>query len=127
VLARIALAAIALLAAGWLALGYPGAHDEARARSLLARPVPELTPAERADALAALRGARRFRPDGAVELREASLLTLTGHRPAAAALLRRLLAREPRNVTAWTLLAFADPHEGARARARARALSPPVR
>jgi hypothetical protein len=36
-------------------------------------------------------------------------------------------AREPRNVTAWALLAFADPRDAATAREHQLELAPPVR
>jgi predicted Zn-dependent protease len=127
VLLRIALAAVCLVAAAWFAVGYPGAHDEARARSLLAIPGAKLSPAQRTEAFALLDGARRARPDDAVDLRRASLLIQLGRKPAAAALLHDVLVREPRNVTAWTLLAFADPRAAATARAHQLELAPPVR
>jgi predicted Zn-dependent protease len=127
VLLRIALAAVCLVAAAWFAIGYPGAHDEARARTLLATPVAQLSPAQRSEASALLEGARRARPDGAVQLRRASLLIGLGRKPAAAAVVRSVLRREPRNVTAWTLLAFADPSAVSEARAHQQALAPPVR
>jgi predicted Zn-dependent protease len=122
VLARVALLVIALAAAGWLASAYPGARDEARARALLASAGPRPTAAERERALALLRGARRARPDGAVVLREATLLITAGRRPEAARELRRQLATEPESVTAWALLALADPTAVAEAAAHRRAL-----
>jgi Flp pilus assembly protein TadD len=127
VLSRAVLLVIALAAAGWLAAAYPGARDEARAKALLAGAGPRPTPAERERALALLRGARRARPDGAVVLREATLLITGGRRPEAARELRRLLAIEPESVTAWTLLGLADPTAVAEATAHRRALAPPVR
>ena len=126
--ARIALLLVAVAAVVWLAAAYRGAHDEARAKALLDRGSPAtLAPAERERALGLLHGARRGRPDGSAKQLEASLLTLTGDKPGAASLLRALVRREPENVTAWTLLAFADPREVARARERQRALAPSVR
>jgi predicted Zn-dependent protease len=125
--ARAALLAVAVLVAGWLATGYPGAHDEARAKALLARPAAGLGATERAQALALLHGARRGRPDGGVLLREAALLITTGRRAEAAARLRPLVRREPESVTAWTLLGLADPGLAAEAASRRRALAPPVR
>lgn len=124
---RISLAVAALAVAVWLALGYPGAHDEARATAILATPAEKLTPAQRSQALSLLQSARRFRPDGTVVLREASLLIQTGARARAARMLRTLLRHEPESVTGWTLLAFADPSARAQASARQRALAPPVR
>jgi predicted Zn-dependent protease len=124
---RIALAAVCLAAAAWFALGYPGARDETRAKALLTTPVAKLSAAQRAEAFALLDGARRFRPDGMVDLRRASLLIQVGRRPEAAALVRRVLRREPRNVTAWSLLAYADPRAAATARRHQLALAPPVR
>ena len=125
-LARAALLLVALAAAGWLASGYPGARDEARAGELLARPARQLTPAERARALALLEGARRARPDGGVLVSEAGLLLATGDRRAAAARMLGLVRAEPENVTAWTLLGLADPGRSAEVAARRRALAPPV-
>jgi predicted Zn-dependent protease len=127
VLLRVALAAVCLAAAAWFAIGYPGAHDEARARTLMTTPVAQLSHVQRSEALALLDGARRARPDETVDLRRASLLIGLGRKHEAAAVLRSILRREPRNVTAWTLLAFADPSAVSEARAHQQALAPPVR
>jgi predicted Zn-dependent protease len=128
-LPRVAVIVVALAMAGWLAAAYPGARDEARARALLGQGASpaRLSAAEQRHAFALLRSARRVRPDGTAVQLESSLLTLTGRKAQAATLLRALLRREPDNVTAWTLLAFADPKAIPQARARQRALAPPVR
>ena len=126
-LVRIALAAVCLVAAGWFAIGYPGARDEARARTPLSTPVAKLSAAQRSEAFALLDGARRARPDGAVDLRRVALLTGVGRKAEAAALARAVLRREPLNVSAWTLLAFADPGAVAEARRHQLELAPPVR
>jgi predicted Zn-dependent protease len=126
VLARASLAVLALAVAVWLALGYPGAHDEARATAILTTPAAKLPPPQRTQALSLLQSARRFRPDDTVVLREASVLTQIGRRARAAQMLRSLLRREPESVTGWALLAFADPSAVPEARAHERALAPPV-
>jgi cytochrome c-type biogenesis protein CcmH/NrfG len=127
VLARAVVVVVALAAAVWLAWAYPGARDEARATQLLAQPAAQLSPAERAEGFRLLHSARRGRPDGPARLREAALLTGLGRRAEAAALLRPIVRREPQYLSAWTLLAFADPRYVPVARARQRELAPPVR
>lgn len=127
---RIALLIVALAAAGWLASGYPGAHDEAAARAIRPGAGGQLTPAQVQRTIDLLHSARRARPDGEIVPRLAGLELTAGHPDRAAALVRPLVAYEPDNVTAWTVLAFAladsDPAVAAEARERRRALAPPV-
>lgn len=126
---RIVLAVLALVVAGWLASGWPGARDEQQARDVApagARP----SPAQVERAIELLEGARRARPDGEVVPRLAGLELTAGRPERAIAVLRPLVRHEPENVTAWTALALAsagrDPQDAAEANARRRALAPPV-
>ena len=127
---RIALLLISIAAAAWLASAYPGTHDEAKARAIRPGADGRLTPAQVQRSIDLLEGARRARPDGDVVPRLAGLELTAGQPQRAVALLRPLLRAEPDNVTAWTVLAFAladsDPAAAAEARARRRALAPPV-
>ncbi|HXC39930.1 MAG TPA: tetratricopeptide repeat protein, partial [Burkholderiales bacterium] len=63
-------------------------------------------------------------------LRLAQLDTFTGRPRSAVRRLNRIVAREPRNLEAWLLLAqtarTVDPAAALRAAARVRRLSPPV-
>jgi cytochrome c-type biogenesis protein CcmH/NrfG len=127
ILARIALvlvAAAAIFGLGtWLHQQREFGH--ARAAALAAR-----TPAASAAAAAQLERSARHTPDTLPETAEAFVLVRSGKPAAAAAILRSVVHREPRNVAAWTLLAQAldrsDPAGAASARAVARRLSPPT-
>ena len=126
--ARIAMVVVALVAIFSLATWLHQARLFADAR---AAAVPARTPAQVASAAALLHGASRHTPDTLPETAEAFLL-IRGHRPAdGERLLRDVLHREPRNVTAWGLLALAldgrDPAGAAMARAEVNRLSPPVK
>jgi predicted Zn-dependent protease len=124
VLARALLLVLALAAAGWLASGYPGARDEARAVYGSARTDPP-------EAIRLLDAARARRPDSTVVPRLAGLLVLSGRPDRAIALLRPLVRAEPDNATAWAVLAIAlsrtDPVAARAAQRRRVALVPPVR
>lgn len=126
---RIALAVIALVAIGWLANGYRAAHLEARGSAALARP-HQAAPTRVENASRLFRAARAFNPDTRPMLLEAGGRVFVGPHSVAVKLLRQIVAREPRNVAAWVLLAdlqqLSNPAEAARARARVRALSPRV-
>jgi predicted Zn-dependent protease len=78
-----------------------------------------------------LEDARRARPDGDILPRLAGLELTAGRPERAAALVRPLVHREPENLPAWTILAFAledsDPAGAREAQSRRRELAPPVR
>jgi hypothetical protein len=128
---RIAVVVLSLAAAAWLASAYPGTRAEEQAREIRAAPGGELTPAQLARSLELLQDARRARPDGEILPRLAGLELTAGRPDGAAALVRPLVRREPENLPAWTILAFAlersDPAGAREAQARRRELAPPVR
>lgn len=71
--------------------------------------------------------ARRWAPDGPAAMIEATLLERAGREAEAAAVLERLVRSEPENAQAWDALAgVATPRRAEEARARLRALVPPV-
>lgn len=127
---RLALALVALAAAGWLASAWPGTRDELRARDIQPAAGRPLTAQQVQRAIGLLEDARRARPDGEVVPRLAGLELTAGRPERAVALLRPLVRHEPENVTAWTALELAlaesDPRGAAEARARRRVLAPPV-
>ena len=122
---------VSLAAAAWLASAYPGTRAEERARAIRPAPGQPLTPAQVARSIELLEDARRARPDGDILPRLAGLELTAGRPERAAALVRPLVRREPENLPAWTILAFAledsDPAGAREAQARRRELAPPVR
>src|SRR4051794_35902980 len=122
---RIVLIVLALAAGGWLFLqersvraqdeltriGFEGNGDPGRAPALLAT-------------------ARRLTPDPRPDLFEGVVLAREHKLPQAIAALRRATTAEPENLEAWALLASVaaktDPKVADAARARARALAPPL-
>src|SRR5215218_5171760 len=121
---------LALIAAGWLAVQERAARAEAQLDAIAFDPGGAYGPAEVARAEDLLRADRRLNPDRRPDLYEAVVLGRAGRTPEAIAVLRRAVAAEPENLEAWGLLAGAarteDPVLAARARARQRALAPPV-
>src|SRR5215213_5448952 len=97
--ARAALLVVALAVAAWLASAYPGARAEQRAATL--------APEDSARAAELYTDALRRRPDTVAGPRLAGVEVVEGEEARAAARLRRILAGEPDNVTAWTVLALA--------------------
>jgi len=120
--ARAALAVLALLCAGWLGVSLRNERLQVAGIKLLAQQPP------RADAaFDDFRKASLLSASQQPELFEASVFFLQGERPKAIAMLRGLLAEEPDNRTGWLLLgnwlrATGDPGAD-RAYARARALN----
>jgi predicted Zn-dependent protease len=123
VIARAAIVVAALLVAVWLVSGLRPVRDErAGIAAVQAKDVPRgYRLLERAAA-----HSRSTGPD----LRLAQLDAFTRRPDHAVRRLQPLVRREPENFEAWVLLAQTaaalDPPLAARARARARALSPPV-
>jgi predicted Zn-dependent protease len=128
---RAALLLVSLAAAAWLASAYPGTRAEEQARTIRPAPGQELTEGQVARSIELLEDARRARPDGDILPRLAGLELTAGRADRAAALVRPLVRREPENLPAWTILAFAledsDPAGAREAQARRRELAPPVR
>jgi predicted Zn-dependent protease len=128
IVARIALvvaAAAAIFAlATWL-------HQVRLFTDARAAAVPARTPAQVDAAAKMLHDAARHTPDTLPETGEAFVLIRAGRDAEGAAIVRSVLKREPRNVTAWGLLALAldgsDDAGAARARAEVARLSPPVK
>jgi predicted Zn-dependent protease len=129
--ARIALIAVSLVAIAWLATGWRAARLESRASATVGdRSLAGTTRVNRASSL--FERSRRFNPDTRPILLEAGLLLFVDSgRPRALRLIGDVLRREPDNVYAWNLLAQGpagtNPALVARAKARVRVLSPPVR
>jgi hypothetical protein len=127
VLARAAVAAVALLALAYLAIGLRNVDLAERGERLAALPDP--TPAQVDEAADLLERARLLDPDTRPLLVEGRLLVARGD-DEGRAMLERAVEREPDNVVAWSVLALAtheaDPARSREARARMRELSPPV-
>jgi predicted Zn-dependent protease len=127
VLGRVALAAIALLALAYLAIGLRNVVLAERGERLAALENPTAAQVEEAEDL--LERARLLDPDTRPLLVEGALLAAQG-RDEGRALLERAVEREPDNVLAWSVLASAtreaDPARSRAARARMRELSPPL-
>jgi predicted Zn-dependent protease len=129
---RVAVLLVSLAAAAWLASAYPGTRAEEQARAIRPPAGGELTPQLVARSIELLEDARRARPDGDILPRLAGLELTAGRARQAADLVRPLVRREPENLPAWTILAFAlersgDPAGARQAQARRRELAPPVR
>jgi hypothetical protein len=127
---RVALVAVAAAAVVWLALGLRASRLEARAVKLAtaAKPAPQLIARTRA----LLRQAQENNADTRPVLLEGELYIFASRPRQALGPLTEVVRREPENFEAWRLLAGAaqvarDPGLAARARARALALSPPVK
>jgi predicted Zn-dependent protease len=127
VLGRVALAAIALLALAYLAVGLRNVVLAERGERLAELQDPTAAQVDEAKDL--LERARLLDPDTRPLLVEGRLLTARGD-DEGRALLERAVEREPDNVLAWSVLALAmhavDQARSREARARMRELSPPV-
>lgn len=127
IVVRIALVAVAAAVIFSLATWLHQARlfTDARAAGVAAR-----TPAQAAGAAAKLRDAARDTPDTLPETGQAFVLIRAGRKAEGERIVRSVLRQEPRNVTAWGLLALAldgrDDAGAALARAKVARLSPPV-
>lgn len=126
---RVALLLVSAAMIGGMVVGLREVHLENAAgrQALLAgRDPPAL-----AEARALLHRAAAISLDRTPAYREVQLLLLLGRRAAALPLARRLAREEPENAYAWLIVAqlagARNPGLAARAGARLRALSPPVR
>jgi len=126
---RVALAALSLLIAAWFGLGIVQAHDESEATKIVSR-LEQLSPADAAHVDDLLDGAGTLNPDSHVDVLRAELALHRRQLPAARALLDDVVAREPKAIEAWALLADAlkrtDPAAARRARAEVLRLAPSV-
>jgi predicted Zn-dependent protease len=125
VIARVAVAALAVAVLAWLGLMERNAALEARGVAAAGRLT---TPGNGARAEDSLRAARVLNPDTAPDVSRAILYRAQGRTAAAVALLDDVLRREPDNLRAWGLLyavaAGGDPEAVRRALAARRRLDP---
>jgi predicted Zn-dependent protease len=122
---RALVAAVATLAIAWLAVMERDARLQARG---VAAAQPPLAPGALARAESDLRAARFLNPDRAPDVGRAAVLAARGRRVEAVALLRRVVAREPDNLSAWNFLqlltARSDPATARRAQTELIRLDP---
>ena len=128
VAARAALAAAALAAVAWLAIGLREARLAESGSAVAVGPARGLTPARTAQALRDLRDAARLTGHRDPDAFRARLLLRTGHPRQAIRILEGLVRDEPDNAPYWLAQAVAsrgfDPARSARARERVVALDP---
>jgi len=126
---RITLVLFATVLALFFAVGLLAAHLGAEGELLAVRGAA-LDPAMAAHVDDLLRRAARLTPDTSPEVARAGMLSERGDHAAAIAVLRDVLRREPRNVTAWIVLSVAakpvDAALSQRARRQAAELAPAV-
>ena len=123
-LARILLVLISAAAIAWLAiwLNRVDAYQHAR-REAIAKGAAQ-DPARVRHVTDLFESARDLTPDTTPILGEGVFLIEAGQNQRAARVLNEVLRREPRNVSAWGLLAAADPARAAEARAHVGELNP---
>ncbi|MGI8512789.1 MAG: hypothetical protein ACR2NH_09200 [Solirubrobacteraceae bacterium] len=125
---RAVLLGLAIILAGWMAVGIRSAHREEVARHSTLLADPALPQRAIAGAHRTFARAGELNPDSAPELDRASYDIRTRHPQDAIGVLQDVVAREPENINAWALLAQAsgrsNPALTARARVRIHALSP---
>jgi predicted Zn-dependent protease len=122
---RAAVALVAVLVLGWLAVMERDTRLQERAIKASGR-LSVAGNEARADA--AFRAARFLNPDTTPDVGRAVMYLARERRPAAAALLRDVLRREPDNLTAWSVLygvtRQSDPATARRALAARKRLDP---
>jgi hypothetical protein len=127
VLARAAVAVVAVVAIGWLGVLL---RDELLARSANDRVfyTPTLSGPALARELDRLKSARLLNPDPKPELQRAALLLQRGHHEQAARIAEEQVRREPAGLDAWTIIAKAnrqrDPARAAEALAEIKRRNP---
>lgn len=124
---RAALAALAVLAAAWFALGVRQAHDTARATAILSS--SKLTQAQAHRATRLLDAAAFLNPDREVEVLRARVDLARADKAGARAILRRVVSQEDSYLEAWIWLARAsvgDLRDFYAAAFRIQQLMPPV-
>ena len=104
-LARIAVAVIAIAAVGWLAVQQRDARLYDRG---IAAAGKLNNPKTIARAESDLEGARRLTPDRTPDVGRAVTLWITGRSPQARSLLEDVVASEPDNLSAWTALGWVN-------------------
>ena len=127
--ARIAVAVAALVVAGWLGVEALGARADTELTRIVLSP-HDLTPAQQARARTLVARTARLNPDSRPDELRGILRLRAGDARGAGAAFAAIVREEPDNLGAWALLARAaggyDPALAAAARARVRALAPPV-
>jgi predicted Zn-dependent protease len=101
---RALLIAIALLSAGWFALGVRQANEISAATLIVSSAGHHLTPGQVRHARALLSSAAVLNPDSTVEVLRAQLDRDQGDLRGARRILNRVVAREPDNLAAWSAL-----------------------
>lgn len=126
---RGALVLVAVIVCAWFALGAVQTRDQNHATDLIDS-VSTPTPALTADILSMLDTAQTLNPDRTVDLLRAQALIRGGHPSAGLRVAQRVVAAEPLNIDAWTVLGFAarlaHPAQFRLAERRLRELAPPV-
>jgi hypothetical protein len=121
---RCALVTVAVLVAGWLALGYRADRLEHEGWQAFGRNGPgESLTAKLGRAESLLRRARRFNADPSPLISESLLLVYTGHRARARATAKQVVAEEPGNVEGWRLMYLLAPDRASAAHARQMVMS----
>jgi hypothetical protein len=128
---RVLLVVVAVIAAGFLALGYRSAALESRGAATVDRASFRDLPAGEVErARGWLRDARRFSADAGPLIAEGRLLVFAGRPAEAAGVGERVVAMEPENFDGWALLYVAsrgrDPERAAEAFRALRELNPPA-
>jgi hypothetical protein len=125
VAARAAVAIVAVLVLGWLAVMERDHRLQVRGAELAA---PPRAPGDLERAEADFRAARRLNPDRAPDVSRAFVLQAAGRQREAVALLEDVVADEPENLGAWrvllTITRDSEPATGRRALAAVRRLDP---
>jgi len=127
---RIAIVVLALAAAGFLVVVERSARAAAEIQRTALSASGTPTPRDIAAARDGLPAATRWTPDTDPIINLGVIYARAGQARPAGAQFAAVTRKEPENAQAWSLLAFAanryDPDLAATARARARALEPPV-
>ena len=126
---RAALVLGAAIACAWFVLGAIQTRDQNQATALIDS-VSTPTPALTARILHMLDTAQTLNPDRTVDLLRVQALIRSGHQSAGLRVAERLVAAEPLNIDAWTVLGFAarsgHPVQFRLAERKLRELAPPV-
>ncbi|HET9101950.1 MAG TPA: tetratricopeptide repeat protein [Solirubrobacteraceae bacterium] len=129
VVLRGALLLAAVIACAWFALGAVQTSDQNRATDLIDS-LHAPSRAQTTEILGLLDTAGTLNPDRNIDLLRAQALIRSGHADAGLAVARRVVAAEPDNIDAWTVLGFAarpaHPAQFRHAEAELRRLAPPV-
>jgi predicted Zn-dependent protease len=123
-LARVLLVLVSAAAVAWLAIWLDRYDAYQHARSEAIAKGATRDPARVRHVANLFESARDLTPDTLPMLGEALFLTQAGDNQRATRVLNEVLRREPGNVSAWGLLAQADPARAAEARARVGRLNP---